>query len=150
MGISDLLPWRSLAENTVGKVADKLISYLPISDEQKQQLILKSREMDLEEIKLAYAEQMQQIAINLEEAKSEKWWKAGWRPFFGWTCGAAFAYKFVAQPFLVFIVLCFNPEWHGFSKLPEINWPELAAVAMPLLGISRDRSNEKRAIISSK
>lgn len=146
----DLMPWESLAKNTVGKVVDKLVSYLPLSDEQKSAMLIQARTLDLEEEKLEMSQVMQQLAINLKEAESEQWWKAGWRPAFGWTCAAAFAYKFVIGPFFVFIVLCINPEWTGFSKLPQLDWTELAAVALPLLGISSHRLSEKKAILSAK
>lgn len=39
-----------------------------------------------------------QIEVNATEAASDSTFKSGWRPFIGWTCGAAFAWNFVAAP----------------------------------------------------
>jgi hypothetical protein len=39
-----------------------------------------------------------QIAVNATEAASDSTFKSGWRPFIGWTCGAAFAWNFVLAP----------------------------------------------------
>ena len=52
-------------------------------------------------------EQMQQsgdlaqISIDVEEAKNENLFVAGWRPALGWVCVAAFAYHYVLQPLAI-------------------------------------------------
>ena len=46
-----------------------------------------------------------QIEVNKAEAASGSVFKGGWRPFIGWVCGSAFAYHFVLQPVIVFVVL---------------------------------------------
>lgn len=43
-----------------------------------------------------------QMEVNKQEAQHASVLVAGWRPFIGWTCGASFAYHYVAQPFLLF------------------------------------------------
>jgi len=82
-----------------------------------------------------------QIEINKEEAKSEKWWKAGWRPFIGWTCGVALAAKFVLFPILQFLIIIFmtNPV-----TLPVIGVGELMPVLLGMLGLGAMRSYEKK------
>src|SRR5690349_1351153 len=46
-----------------------------------------------------------QLEVNKAEAAHNSIFVAGWRPFIGWVCGAAFAYTFVLQPFAVFLVV---------------------------------------------
>ena len=49
-----------------------------------------------------------QLEINKAEAASGSLFKGGWRPFVGWVCGVAFAYHFVLQPLLIFILSVFK------------------------------------------
>ncbi len=84
----------------------------------------------------------QQAAINVEEAKSESVFVAGWRPFLGWTCGAAFAYKFVLQPFLVFIIVACHIQF-DIKLLPALDWSEMSTVMLGMLGLGGMRTFEK-------
>lgn len=45
-----------------------------------------------------------QDAINQAEASNTSLFVAGWRPFVGWCCGAAFAYSFILQPLATFLL----------------------------------------------
>lgn len=85
---------------------------------------------------------LEQIRVNVVEAASANIFVAGWRPFVGWVCGAAFAYKFVLQPFFVFLAaLC---GYQDIAKqLPNLDWTELAAVLFGMLGLSHYRTKEK-------
>ena len=49
-----------------------------------------------------------QIAINLEEAKSESLWKSGGRPFIMWTCGGTFFLQYMLFPLLNFALGAFG------------------------------------------
>lgn len=84
----------------------------------------------------------QQASVNAVEASNSSVFVAGWRPFLGWTCGAAFAYKFVIQPFLVFgLVVCgvnFDPD-----SLPILDWAEMSSVMFGMLGLGGLRTLEK-------
>jgi len=83
-----------------------------------------------------------QLEINKVEAGSENIFVSGWRPFMGWVCGAAFAYKFTLQPFLIFIVTAsgstFDPK-----ILPVLDWSEMLPVVIGLLGLGTMRTTEK-------
>lgn len=140
--------WSSLFDSTVGKVIDKALEFIP-DPVQKAKFATDMRAADLEDAKQAWQELKAQMDVNAIEAASGRWWESGWRPFFGWVCGAAFCYKFVTQPFLVLVILLFNPHF-DVHMLPELDWTALAAVALPMLGLSRDRSNEKQAIVAAK
>tara|TARA_R110000822_G_scaffold30342_1_gene88490 strand:- start:259 stop:654 length:396 start_codon:yes stop_codon:yes gene_type:complete len=82
-----------------------------------------------------------QLEINKAEAASSSVFKGGWRPFIGWTCGAAFAYHFVVQPFLLFAVAMFGLD---IPALPEFDMSSLMTVLMGMLGLGGLRTFEKQ------
>lgn len=80
-----------------------------------------------------------QIAVNQVEAASSSLWVAGWRPFVGWVCGAAFAYKFVLAPAVAFgLTAAGHPV-----ELPVLDFTEMSTVLLGMLGIGALRTVEK-------
>jgi hypothetical protein len=67
--------------------------------------------------------------------------KGGWRPFIGWVCGSAFAYHFVLQPVIVFVVLAVGVD---LPPLPEFDMTSLMTVLMGMLGLGGLRTYEKK------
>ena len=82
-----------------------------------------------------------QIEVNKAEASSGSFFKGGWRPFVGWTCGIAVAYHFVIQPLLIFI---FSYAGIEPPDLPEFQMNTLLTVLGGLLGIGGLRTYEKQ------
>tara|TARA_R110000824_G_scaffold319004_1_gene506132 strand:+ start:129 stop:530 length:402 start_codon:yes stop_codon:yes gene_type:complete len=82
-----------------------------------------------------------QIEVNRAEAASGSVFKGGWRPFIGWVCGAAFAYHFVLQPFIVFGVAVAGV---AIPELPSFDMGSLMTVMMGMLGLGGLRSYEKK------
>lgn len=80
-----------------------------------------------------------QIAVNQVEAASSSLWVAGWRPFVGWVCGAAFAYKFVLAPAAAFAL---TAAGHPIT-LPVLDFTEMSTVLLGMLGIGALRTVEK-------
>ena len=80
-----------------------------------------------------------QIAVNQAEAASGSLFVAGWRPFIGWTCGAAFAYKFVLAPAVAFGM---TAAGHPI-ELPVLDFTEMSTVLLGMLGIGGLRTLEK-------
>jgi hypothetical protein len=80
-----------------------------------------------------------QIEVNQAEAGSSSLFVAGWRPWIGWVCGIAFAYHFVAQPFLAFILAATG---HPVT-LPTFNMDALYTVLLGMLGLGSMRTFEK-------
>lgn len=82
-----------------------------------------------------------QMQINLEEAKSEHWFVASWRPFIGWICGVAILYNYVAMPLLVWSVMCWKPE---VPAMPALDIGELMALVSAMLGFGYLRTIDKK------
>lgn len=83
-----------------------------------------------------------QAAINQQEAASSSLFVAGWRPFVGWCCGAAFAYAFIIQPFATFILAAFHAPVDP-KLLPVLDISSMMPVLMGMLGLGAMRSYEK-------
>ena len=81
-----------------------------------------------------------QIEINKAEAASGSVFKGGWRPFIGWVCGIAFAYHFILQPLLLFLVAVIGVS---LPALPEFDMSTLLPVLGGMLGLGSLRSFEK-------
>jgi hypothetical protein len=81
-----------------------------------------------------------QIAVNKSEAESGSLFKGGWRPAIGWVCGSAFAYHFVLQPIIIFIMVTFGAE---VPDLPKFEMDALMTVLFGMLGIGGLRTFEK-------
>ncbi len=83
---------------------------------------------------------MAQLAVNQEEAKSDKLFVAGWRPAVGWTCVAALSWTFVVAPFTVFWLGVFKVET---PPLPVLDYTSLMPILLGLLGLGGMRTYEK-------
>jgi hypothetical protein len=80
-----------------------------------------------------------QMEINKVEAANSSVFVAGWRPFIGWICGAAFAYKFVLAPAVAFAL---TAAGHPVT-LPVLDFTEMSTVLLGMLGIGGLRTIEK-------
>ena len=80
-----------------------------------------------------------QTEVNKVEASSSSLFVSGWRPFIGWTCGTAFAYHYVLQPFLLFMFALFDKA----IVLPVFSMESLLTVLLGLLGLGGMRTYEK-------
>ena len=83
-----------------------------------------------------------QLEVNKAEAASGSLFKGGWRPFIGWTSGVAFAYHFVLQPILVFVLTASGVD---LPELPEFDMSTLLTVLGGMLGIGSLRTYEKKS-----
>jgi hypothetical protein len=114
-------------ENTIGKVVDKALSFIP--DPQLRAQAEREIRDGLRTVVLA------QIEVNKIEAQHQSIFVAGWRPWIGWCCGVSFAYSFIAQPFIITGILLYDPEF-PVSKLPGMDWGRIGSILMGMLGIS--------------
>lgn len=80
-----------------------------------------------------------QLNVNAVEASSASVFVAGWRPFIGWVCGAAMAYKFILAP-----LLTFGAAYSGHPvNLPVLDFAEMSTVLFGMLGLGGLRTVEK-------
>jgi len=120
----------------IGPVTGLLDKFIPDAAEKARLAheIATMAEKQAHELALA------QIEVNKAEAASSSVFKGGWRPFIGWVCGTAFAYHFVLQPLLVFIIAVYGLQ---VPDLPEFDMASLMTVLGGMLGLGGLRTFEK-------
>jgi len=126
----------SLIASLIGPVSGILDKVIPDSD-MKAKLAHEIATMSDNHAQQAL---LSQLEINKAEAASGSLFKGGWRPFIGWTSGVAFAYHFVLQPLLVFVLTASGVD---LPDLPEFDMSTLLTVLGGMLGIGGLRSYEK-------
>lgn len=90
-------------------------------------------------LELAQRGELAQVEVNKAEAANSSVFVAGWRPFIGWVCGAAFAYKFVLAPAVAFALTAAGHP----VVLPVLDFTEMSTVLLGMLGIGALRTVEK-------
>ena len=126
----------SLIASLIGPVSGILDKVIPDSD-MKAKLAHEIATMSDTHAQQAL---LSQLEINKAEAASGSLFKGGWRPFIGWTSGVAFAYHFVLQPLLVFVLTASGVD---LPDLPEFDMGTLLTVLGGMLGIRGLRTVEK-------
>lgn len=81
-----------------------------------------------------------QMQINMEEAKSEHLFVAGWRPFIGWIGGFALAYAAILEPLISWIA----QVGYGYTgSFPKIDTTITMQILFGILGLGAFRSYDK-------
>jgi len=117
------MPKLNVVAGIIDKVVDKIDDFT-LDKAEKAELI--------QEINKA------QIEVNKVEA-GQSGLLVRWRPFLGWVLSLAFAYHFVLQPFLIFILASFGKQ----VELPTFDMGTLTTVLMGMLGLGGLRTYEK-------
>lgn len=116
------------AVTAIGNVFDKLFT----SDDERRQA-----EQVLTKIRQEPA--MVQAEINKIEAAHRSVFVAGWRPFIGWVCGLGFAWAFIIQPLLGWVVAI-----EGLTITPPVlATDDMMELVVALLGLGVMRTYEK-------
>ena len=126
----------SLLNNLIGPVTGLLDKFV----EDKDQKAALAHELATMADKHAQALALAQVEVNKAEAASGSFFKGGWRPFVGWVCGVAFAYHFIIQPLVIFILTTIGMN---IPDLPEFDMGTLLPVLGGMLGIGGLRTYEK-------
>ena len=130
----DLLGIGSVIES-VGKVAEHFVT----TDKEKMALEIEMRKLD-------QANDMAQLAVNTEEAKSASVFVSGWRPAIGWTCGLGLLYVSFLLP-----IAQFAAKMYGYAgTFPEVDTTITMQVLFGMLGLSGMRTYEKTKGVASK
>lgn len=126
--------------NIGGQIIDKIFPSKDEAEKAKLKMADLAMQGQLEQIKLL----VNQMQINLEEAKSQRLWVSGWRPFVGWVCGSALAWHYIFMPFLVWLLEAFGRS----TNMPALDISELMTILIGILGLGAYRTFEKIKSVS--
>ena len=118
---------------------DKLLPDKGAADTAKLELLRLVQTGEIAQLQADTAAATGQNEVNKVEAASNRLFVAGWRPFVGWTCGAAMAFKYVGGPLLVMLA---GAAGHPIT-LPQIDAAELTPILLGMLGLGAMRTAEK-------
>lgn len=94
----------------------------------------------LELLKLEQEGAFKQLEVNKVEASNANIFVSGARPFIMWVCGAVFAYTYLIQPILTFILVYAG---HPLILLPKLDTSEVMTLLLGMLGLGGMRTFEK-------
>ena len=132
MGLMDKLLGGGIG--AIADSADKIISRFKASPEEMGRQEIQNRRLDLEERRLEDAGDNRQVQVNLQEAKHESLFVAGWRPWVGWVCGIGLAFHLIVYPLVSWAMGIWAP---GIPTPEPIDSTTLMTVLAPLLGIGQ-------------
>lgn len=116
-----------------GEVIDRVIPDKAAAEKAKQALAEKTQDQD-------FTLALQQILVNLEEAKSPNWFVAGWRPACGWIGALSLGYAALLEPFARFIAkVAFDYQ----GAFPILDSTITMQILFGILGLGAYRSVEK-------
>lgn len=118
---------------------DKLLPDKGAADAAKLELLRLMQTGEIAQLQADTAAATGQNEVNKVEAASNRLFVAGWRPFVGWTCGAAMAFKYVGGPLLVMLAQLTGQT----ITLPTIEAAELLPILLGMLGLGAMRTAEK-------
>lgn len=124
----------------VSGILDKIIPDKGARDKARAELVLLEVTGDLKI-------DLENLAINIEEAKHKSLWVSGWRPYIGWACGTAFVYHTLILPILTLILIISGVD---VAILPEFDMSLLMTVLGGLLGLGSLRTYEKLKGVARK
>jgi hypothetical protein len=99
----------------------------------------KAAEIEMKLAELEAQAMQAQAQINLEEAKSERLFVSGWRPFIGWVCGSALAYAAIGEPFISWLARLYGST----VVFPVVDTTITMQVLIGILGLGAYRSYDK-------
>jgi hypothetical protein len=120
-------------------VLDRVLPDQKVATEAKLEMLKLAQSGELAQLNANLQLATGQIDVNKVEAANASLFVSGWRPFVGWTCGAAFAFKFIGGP-AAFVIA----QWIGHPiTLPVFDFTEMSTILMGMLGLGAMRSVEK-------
>lgn len=119
--------------NIGGQLIDRLWPDQATKDAGKLALLQLAQSGQLAELNSSTQLALEQIKVNIEDAKSGSFWQSGWRPFIGWICGSGLGYQFLVYPILIAFV----------PNIRELDIGTLLTLLGGLLGLGGMRTVEK-------
>ena len=123
-----LMPLIGIAE----KIFDRVIPDKAAAEKAKLDLL---REASGQEFNLA----LEQIKVNMEEAKHPNVFVSGWRPAIGWTCAAGLFWNFLGYPIATWAATL----WFQTFTPPALLSDNLLELTLGMLGLAGMRAWEK-------
>ena len=127
----------------LGKVVDTVSNFLDPAKKLEAELAILRLHQDasFKELDVALELSKQQNDVNLEEAKSESFFKSSWRPAIGWVCGSALFFQYLFSPLLQtgYIFYTGHALPVDMPKLDDMLWELLFG----MLGLGTLRTVEK-------
>ena len=117
-----------------------VISEFHMSPEDKGKLELALREQEIKIRSLLTEADRAQTEINKVEAASSNLFVSGWRPYIGWTCGAALSYIWIIRDFIVWGIAA------GHLNIPTpplVMGDQVLELTLGMLGMGALRSWDK-------
>ena len=121
--------------NVGNTLIDRLIPDKSAAAAAKTQLVQMQMAGELDQMK-------GQLSVDQAEAGSTSTFVAGWRPFVGWACGAAFVYVYIFQPLCQFLLVAFKVNF-DLGKMPSLDIADMMPVLLGMLGLGAMRSYDK-------
>lgn len=123
----------------LGNLMDKLFPDPTAAANAKLQIMQMAQTGELAQLDADTKMALGQIAVNQVEASSPSLFVAGWRPFVGWICGFAFAFKFILGPLVAMLLTA-----AGYPVvLPVMDFTEMSTILLGMLGLGAFRTVEK-------
>lgn len=126
----------------IGPLVDKLVGLIPdpaAREKARAEALQHIMDQQDEMVKAFLASDQAQDAVNAEEAKNSNLFVSGWRPFLGWVFGSSFAWVFVVQPILMFVLKAFGHP----VELPTLDLSQMTPMVTGMLGLAGMRTYEK-------
>lgn len=99
----------------------------------------KQAELQQKIMEIELAAQQAQAAINLEEAKNERLFISGWRPFVGYVGGVALAYASIIEPLMTWCATAYGVK----ADFPALDTTITMQALFGILGLGAFRSYDK-------
>lgn len=129
----------SLIGGSIGEAFQKIVGAFKVDPTTALKIQAQLEQVKLELTGKILDQVNSQIEVNAAEAKSGNLFVAGWRPFIGWICGCSFAWQFVLEPLVSYVLSVYG---HPMS-LPKLDYGFMSEVLMGMLGLGGMRTYEK-------
>ena len=123
----------------LGSVFDRLVPDPATAADAKVKVMEMTQRGELAQLDADLKMATGQVEVNRVEAAHQTLFVAGWRPAIGWTCAAAFAFKFVVGPSAVVLMAMLGQP----IDLPEFDFTEMSTILLGMLGLGGLRTVEK-------
>lgn len=121
------------------KIIEKVIPDPQAKARAQLELMKLTQEGEFKQLEADLQIALAQAEINKAEAMSNDPFRAGWRPFIGWTCGLGFFTQFVLAPWGTWILALRGQD----IPFPELDMSTMMPLLFAMLGLGAYRTYEK-------